>query len=132
MLWNVVDSEPYKDTQPSYLLSPTFRINDNFVVYASWQHGEKAGISQFTNRLSNNALPEVNDAYEIGLKSSLAGGKLILNTDYFLNTIEDYQQSVRVLDEYTTNLRNDGEIYDTSATGNVNEVRVEGFEIDGT
>ncbi len=131
-LWNPTDAEPFKDTQPAYVLSPTFRINDNLTFYASYQYGEKAGISQFTNGLSNNALAEKNTAYEVGLKSVLLNRTLVLNTDVFINTIKDYQQSVQVLDEYTTNLRNDGEFYYTAATGNVPRVRVEGLEIDAT
>lgn len=131
-LWNTVDAEPFKETQPSYLISPSYRIGDAFMVYASWQYGEKAGIAQFTNGLPDNARPEKNSAYEVGFKSSLLDNNLILNVAAFVNEIEDYQQSVRVVDEYTTALRNDGETYYTTATGNVPKVRVEGLEIDAT
>jgi len=132
VLWDTAEGVPFKETQPAYVVSPSYRINDNLNLYASWQYGEKAGISQFTNGLPNNALPERNTAYEIGLKSFLANRTLVLNTDVFVNDIEDYQQSVQVLDEYTTTLRNDGQFYYTAATGNVPKVRVNGLEIDAT
>jgi outer membrane receptor for ferrienterochelin and colicin len=45
--------------------------------------------------------------------------------------IKNYQQSVRIVDEYTTLLNNDGSFYYTSATGNVPKVKVSGLEIDG-
>jgi iron complex outermembrane recepter protein len=132
VLWDTVDAAPFKKTQPAYVLSPTYRINDALNFYVSWQYGEKAGIAQFTNGLPNNALPEKNSAYEIGVKSFLANRTLVLNTDVFVNNIEDYQQSVQVLDQYTTNLRNDGQFYYTAATGNVPKVRVKGVEVDAS
>src|SRR5690606_8982571 len=40
-------------------------------------------------------------------------------------------QAVQVLDEYTTNARNDGNQYYTSTTGNAAKVQVKGVEFDG-
>ena len=74
---------------------------------------------------------EKSAAYEWGLKSVLLNRKLLLNTDVFLTNITNYQQAVRVLDTYTTTLNNDGNLYYTSATGNVPKVRVKGIEVDG-
>ncbi len=70
----------------------------------SWQHGEKAGISQFVNGISNVVRAEKTDAYEIGLKTVLLNDTLVFNTAVFYSEIEDYQQQVRIVDEYTTNL----------------------------
>ena len=64
----------------------------------------------------------------------LLDGNLVLNTDYFLSDIENYQQGVRVVDAYTTALNAAAGLTDiayTTATGNVPKVRAKGLEVDG-
>jgi len=128
-------AESFEDTQPAFVVSPSFKINDDLSTYVSWQHGEKAGISQFVNGVSNLVRAEKTDAYEIGLKTVLNDGKLVFNTAVFYSEIEDYQQQVRIVDEYTTNLNIQNGVTPaiayTSATGNVPLVKVKGVEIDG-
>ncbi|MBC3873189.1 TonB-dependent receptor [Undibacterium flavidum] len=131
VIFNEIDAEPFKGGLPSFVISPSYRINDNLTSYFSWQYGEKAGISQVTNGVSNKVKAEKTNAFELGAKSSLLDGNLILNAALFVMDIKDYQQGVRVLDVYTTNLNNDGQNYYTSATGNVPKVRAQGLEIDG-
>jgi outer membrane receptor protein involved in Fe transport len=131
IVYSPTQAIPFKKTQPAYVFSPSYKISDQFTTYVSWQYGEKAGIAQFTNGLPNNARPEKNTASELGLKSILFNKKLLLNADVFVNNITDYQQSVRVLDVYTTTLRNDGTLTYASATGNVPKVQVKGLELDG-
>jgi iron complex outermembrane recepter protein len=131
VLFNRTDAEPFKDTLPAFVISPSYKINDNLTTYASWQYGEKAGISQLTNGVSNLVKAEKTNAFELGVKSALLDRKLILNADIFAMNIRDYQQAVRVLDVYTTALNNDGTNYYTTATGNVPKVQAKGLEIDG-
>lgn len=131
VLFNETTAEPFEAVQPSFVISPVYKINPDMTAYLSWQYGEKAGIAQFTNGVSSLAGGEKSSAYEIGVKSVLFNRKLVLNTDVFLTDIKDYQQSIRVLDVYTTNLNNDGLLYYTSATGNVPKVRAKGLEVDG-
>jgi iron complex outermembrane receptor protein len=127
-----VDGAAYEETQPAYLISPSWRLTDDHTAYASFQYGEKAGIVQFTNGIPNNAEAEESLNYELGLKSILLDGTLRLYTSVYHNDIKNYQQSVRVYDTYTTNLRNDGLLYYASATGNVPRVLARGVELDGT
>lgn len=127
--------EPYEKTLPSFVISPTYKWNENFTTYASWQHGEKAGIAQATNGISNLVTEEKNDAFELGLKSLLLDNTLVFNLALFQMNIEDYQQTSRVFDEYSTNLARQADpaavdIY-TNATANIPEVRARGIEIDG-
>ena len=128
-------AEGFTDTQPAWVVSPSFKINENYSTYVSWQHGEKAGISQFVNGISNVVVGEKTDAYEIGLKTVLFNDTLVFNTAVFYSEIENYQQQVRIVDEYTTalNIANGvtPAIAYTSATGNVPRVTVKGVEIDG-
>ncbi len=126
--------EPYEKTLPSFVISPTYKFNENLTGYVSWQHGEKAGIAQATNGISNIVKEEKNDAYELGVKSVFFDNTLVFNLALFQMDIEDYQQTSRVFDEYSTNLArqsdpNANDIY-TNATANIPEVRSRGIEID--
>jgi iron complex outermembrane receptor protein len=132
LLNDPVDGSSYEQTQPAYLVSPSWRLTDDHTAYASFQYGEKAGIVQFTNGIANNAEAEESLNYELGLKSILLDGTLRLYTSVYHNDIKNYQQSVRVYDAYTTNLRNDGLLYYAGATGNVPRVLERGVELDGT
>ena len=51
------------------MISPLYKINENVSAYVSWQYGEKAGIAQFTNGVSNLAKAEKSSAYESGIKA---------------------------------------------------------------
>ncbi len=130
-------AEGFEETQPAWVFSPSWKLSDQVSTYVSWQHGEKAGISQFVNGISNVVHAEETEAYEIGLKTVLLNDTLVFNTAVFYSEIDNYQQQVRVLDEYTTNLNlaagippGQATAY-TSATGNVPLVKVKGIEVDG-
>jgi len=131
VLFEDTQAESYKGTLPAFVLSPSYKVNENLTTYASWQYGEKAGISQVTNGVSNLVKPEKTGAFEIGAKAAFLDRTLLVNANLFLMNIRDYQQGVRVLDVYTTNLNNDGTKYYTTATGNVPKVQAKGLEIDG-
>ncbi len=45
-LYAPTKAESFRETQPSFVISPSYRINPDVTTYLSWQHGEKAGISQ--------------------------------------------------------------------------------------
>ena len=128
-------AQPFKETQPSWVLSPSYKFSEDQTGYVSIQHGEKAGISQFYNGLSYLASPEKTDSYELGLKQSLLQRTLTVNADVFLTNISNYQQAVRLVDQYTTNLNVLNGISPSTAygtiTGNVPKVQVSGLEVDG-
>ena len=129
------EAEPFKETQPAFVVSPSYKINDDLTSYVSWQYGEKAGISQFVNGVSSLVDGEKTSAFEAGLKSTLLNNTLTFNVAAFYARIKNYQQSVRVVDDYTTanNIASGitpSTAY-TSATGNVPRVVAKGLEIDG-
>lgn len=134
VLWNPVVAEGFEETQPTWVVSPSYRINDDLVTYISWQHGEKAGIPQVVNGVSALVDAEENEVYELGLKSSWLQNKVLVNLALFHSEITNYQQAVRIYDEYTTNLNRvtnpQAEPSYVSATGNVPKVTVKGVEID--
>jgi iron complex outermembrane recepter protein len=132
VLWAPVNAQALSETLPSWVLSPSYKINGDQTAYVSWQHGAKAGISQVTNGINTPALPEKTNAFELGLKSALLNKELTVNADLFLQNITDYQQAVSIYDAYTTALNNNGLLYYASATGNAPKVRTEGLEVDSS
>lgn len=130
-LYDPTEAEPFKKTQPAWVISPTYKINPDLTTYVSWQHGEKAGIAQLTNGVSALVKGEKTDSFELGLKSLLLDRKLVFNANLYLTKIKDFQQSIRAFDSYTTQLNNNGQNYYVTATGNVPKVEAKGLEIDG-
>jgi len=135
VVFNDREAEPFKETQPAFVVSPSYKINDDLTTYVSWQYGEKAGISQLVNGVSALVPGEETSAYELGFKSTLLDNTLTFNIAAFFAKIKNYQQGVRVVDEYTTaNNVAAGitpSIAYTTATGNVPRVKAKGLEIDG-
>ena len=131
VLFPATAAKPFKASQPAVVLSPSYKITPDITSYASYQHGEKAGIAQLVNGVSTPAAAEKTNSFELGVKSALLDKTLILNADIFDTRIGNYQQAVQVVDQYTTALKNDGTTYYTSATGNAPKVGVKGLEVDG-
>ena len=135
VLWNQVPGRPYKSTQPSFNVSPSYKINEQVTAYTSWRFTEKAGFSQTVNGVSSLIEPEKNNSFELGFKSTLLNSDLLFNGDVFLSEINNYQQGVSILDSYTTNLARQSNpsapaTY-IAASGNAPGVRAFGVELDG-
>lgn len=134
VLWNNVEGHNYLAGQPTYLISPSYKINNNVTAYLSWRFSEKAGISEVVNSAPFIALPETSSAYELGIKSTLLHKTLVFDADVFVDYIRNYQQAVDVLDTYSTNLSTAANgVYTPvyiSTTGNAPKVHVSGLEID--
>jgi iron complex outermembrane receptor protein len=126
----------YDDTLYTGFLTQSFEVTDGIKVYGTWQYGEKSGTAFHINGESIGVKPEKTNAYEIGLKTILFGDTLTFNIDAFVMDIEDYQQAVRSVDEFQTdlNIRNgiapDEATAYITAQGNVNKVKVQGVEFD--
>jgi iron complex outermembrane receptor protein len=124
----------YNDNLTTATLSPSYRFNDNVTGYTSWQYGEKSGSALNVNGQSANVRPEKTNAFEVGLKSTLLNNTLIVNADLFQMNIRDYQSTVRVVDDFTTqtNIANGqaNPIAYLTAQGNVPKARARGLELD--
>jgi iron complex outermembrane recepter protein len=79
-----------------------FRVNDDVLTYLSYNRGSKSGGFTFStgtpfdpNQVAflNGLIfePETLNAYELGMKSSLAGGTVMLNMAAFYYDYKDYQ-----------------------------------------
>ncbi|QPK64824.1 TonB-dependent receptor [Methylomonas sp. LL1] len=134
-LYQDVDAEPYQDALVNANVSLSYKINDQYTPYVTWQRGTKAGVSQINGATAAGGTsvlvkPEISNSYEIGLKSSLFDKTLDVNLDFFYDKISDFQQAVVYRDELATQLRNDGTVVYSSGTGNVKGVDVKGVELD--
>lgn len=118
----------YSGTLPSAVISPTYKINDNWTTFVSWQYGTKAGIAQFLNAQPRPVTAEKNSDFEAGFKSLLLDHKLTLNVTLFQMNITNYQQSLAVQDPIATAAT--GVPTFVTTTGNVPKVQDKGVEID--
>jgi len=129
-LWNDVSAQTYNTITPTIFFSPSYKFNDQATGYVSYQHGEKAGVSQIVNGESLLVPTERTDAYELGLKSNTLHGTLVANADLYWMNIRNYQQVALVYDPYTTALNNNGTTAYVSATGSAPWVISRGAELD--
>jgi iron complex outermembrane receptor protein len=128
-------AQTFDEVLPTYQVSPSYKLNEEHSVYASYQHGEKAGVSQIIGATSagGKSAPnkkEVSNAYELGIKSSLLGNTLTTSAAVYLNNIKDYIQPMFFEDQAQTIANNDGKIAYTSGLGNVPKVQARGLELD--
>ncbi|MFL6657569.1 MAG: TonB-dependent receptor [Massilia sp.] len=129
-----VDSQ-YNDRLLTSVLSPHYKFSPELTAYTSWQHGEKSGSAINVNGTPTVVRPETTNAFELGLKSISRDKNLTLNANLFLTNIRDYQQTVSVIDQFTTdrNIANGqaNPLAYVAAQGNVNRVQAKGLEFDG-
>jgi iron complex outermembrane recepter protein len=127
-LFNPTAADPFDAVLPSYVFSPTYKINSELTAYAAWQYGVKPGIAQFLNAVSRPVLEEKTSDYELGLKSLLLNHKLTFDATLYLMNIRDYQQSLSVLDPLQTAAT--GQPTFVTTVGNVPRVQAKGIEVD--
>jgi outer membrane receptor protein involved in Fe transport len=132
-LYNMVKSN-YTDVLYTGQFTPSYKFNDDLTGYVAWQYGEKSGSAININGVPNTVKPEQTNAVEVGLKSFWLDKKIVFNIDAFLMDIKNYQQTVQVVDQFTTAINVANGIANptayVAAQGNVNKVRVHGVEID--
>lgn len=134
-LYGLTSAEAVTDTLYTANISPSYKINENYTGYFSWQHGEKPGISQIVGATVNGGVsvpvkPEKNDSFELGLRSSFFDSALTVNSTVFYQTIRDYIANLYFYDEAQTIANGNGIPAYTSGVGNVPKVRSQGFELD--
>ncbi len=109
----------------SWLVSPSYKLNKDVLLYASLGKGIKSGAVQLdSNGALANVNPEKSLDFELGIKSSWLNRKLFLNANLYRTDISDYQTTATVVST-------------TSPTGfatqlvNIGGVLLRGLEIDG-
>lgn len=123
------DSGKLKISNTSYagLLTGSYKINPDHLIYATYSHGEKSGgfnlavgTAPTAGADSLKVDPEKADNFEIGLKQTLLNNRLQLNTSLFWVNVSDYQ---------TTGGQQIGTSF-VSVLDNAGKVRSRGAEID--
>lgn len=77
----------------TWRLAADYRIAQDVMVYASASRGFKSGGFNLSSITQTPTQPETLDAYEVGIKPSLAGGQLQLNVAAFRYDYADIQLS---------------------------------------
>ncbi|HSI29480.1 MAG: TonB-dependent receptor [Methylophilus sp.] len=115
----------------SWLLSPSYKYNENVMFYASAAGGEKSSVVAFrtTNGARQDADPEKSLDFEVGFKSVLFDRRLLLNVNLYNTVVKDYQATTSTFvgttgpNATTTGYRSD--------FGNIPEITARGIELDG-
>lgn len=101
-----------------------YKASDDLMVYASYSEGTKPGGFNGANGVTAG-IPDYDEeeveATEIGIKSTLLGGKLTANVSVYSNDISKYQLTTPVAS-------NSGNV--TSIATNQGDVEVKGLELD--
>jgi iron complex outermembrane receptor protein len=124
---------PIKAYATSWLFSPTYKVSERTMVYASAAAGQKSGSVQFTSSgVPANVAPEKTLDFELGIKSQLLDDTLQVDANLFQTRVRDYQQTTEVFDPATTALKNNGTLYYQAILGNIPEIMARGAELEGT
>ena len=122
-----------KDTDFSPRVSVSFKPNGDHNLYASWSQGFKGGSfdprgAYTTSEVGEGFDPETIDSYELGWKSTLAGGRVRSNIAVFYSEYEDVQVPVSL----AIDTNGDG-VDDSFAGATTNAARAElnGAEFEG-
>lgn len=84
-----VGDDDWEEFSPSVRLSHF--LSEDFMVYAGFSSGFKAGgFTNAGNRVTTYE-PEIVDSYSLGMKSTLLDGTLRINTELFFNDYQDKQ-----------------------------------------
>jgi iron complex outermembrane receptor protein len=119
------DAQDTQEWSTSWLANPSYKINDDLMVYASAAGGQKSASIQFNtgNGTTIDVKPEKSLDFELGAKSLFFDKKLMFNTNLYHTTVSDYQATTSVPDATTqTGYR--------SQLGNIPEITLMGLEID--
>ncbi len=123
------DGQEIDSNSVSWLLSPSYKLSSNVLLYASAAQGEKSGAVEFITASGallgtpQNVAPERARSYELGVKSLLLQRTLLLNANLYQSTVKDYQSNLTVEDlTSSTGLR--------TYLGNIPGVRARGIEFE--
>lgn len=113
----------------SWLLSPSYKLADSVLLYASASQGEKSGAVEFVTASGpllgtpQNVRPEKARDYELGVKSVLLERRLLLNANLYQTKVTDYQANLTVEDLTTSSGTR-------TYLGNIPGVRARGLELE--
>jgi outer membrane receptor protein involved in Fe transport len=101
--------------------TPKTDFTDKTMVYASYSRGYKGGgfnppQSAGQHLFPDNYAPEFIDAFELGTKNTLMGGRLVLNGDVFYDNYKGYQVS-EIIQRTSVNVNVNAKVYGAEFEG---------------
>jgi iron complex outermembrane receptor protein len=86
----------HDDILPGGLVTLSYKPDPDILTYVTYSHGEKsAGLNFVTSATTPKVVaPEKIDNYEIGAKTTLLGGRLLLDGDGFWDEDTDFQSTI--------------------------------------
>jgi iron complex outermembrane recepter protein len=99
------DGQEINDNSIAWLVSPSYKLTPETLLYTSFSSGEKSGAVEFNTDSSSadygnplNVKPEKAEDAELGFKSLLVNGRLLLNANLYYTKLTDYQGNLTVPD----------------------------------
>jgi iron complex outermembrane recepter protein len=121
---NYTDSGHLNSGTVSWLVNPSWKINENVLLYASASFGEKSGAANTSASGFQQSViltkPEKSLDFEAGVKTNWDHGRYEVNLNFYNNTITDYQAAQ--VDPNNAGIGN--------YLANVGKVRMRGFELE--
>ncbi|PHY18809.1 TonB-dependent receptor [Caulobacter sp. BP25] len=107
----------------SWLINPSYKLADGVLAYLSLGYGEKSGAANLGARVGDRVIidPEKSTDFEVGVKTKLAQGRVILNANLYRDDITGYQATLSAQSGTTTR----------SYLSNVGKIRLQGIELEG-
>jgi iron complex outermembrane receptor protein len=119
------EGDPIDASLTAWNVGPSYKINDDVLLYSSVGKGVKSGFIYFDTGATapqTTIKPEKTLDFELGVKSLLLNNKLQLNANLYLTKIKDYQATWRRDDPATPGAS-------ISAWGNVEKISARGLEL---
>ncbi|MFZ3086451.1 MAG: TonB-dependent receptor [Methylotenera sp.] len=120
------------DNSWAWLINPSYKLDDNTLLYASVSQGEKSGAVEFNSDAKSadygnplNVKAEKARDYELGFKSLFFDKRFLLNANLYHTKITDYQGVLTVSNPTDTDPQGT-----RSYLGNIPGVRARGIEIE--
>ncbi len=112
-----------KNGSVAWLINPSYKISDAILAYASASYSEKSGAANLGAKVGDSIIigPEKSTDYELGIKTTLAGGRATFNANLYRDNIDGYQATL--VDPTGASTR--------TYLANAGKVRLQGIEVEG-
>jgi len=110
-IFQVDDSK--SDGSVSWLINPSYRVNDQVLAYLSVSYGEKSGAANLGAKPGDPVIinPESVHDYTLGLKTTFLDGRGYVNPNIYWTRISDYHASAIDPGNGRSYLNNVGEVH---------------------
>jgi iron complex outermembrane receptor protein len=124
-VYGLANGQDINNNSVSWLITPSYALTKDVLLFASAAAGKKSGSVQFTGKgLPANVAPEKSIDYELGVKSSWLNHRLLLNVNLYQTQVKDYQATTSYIDPTS----NTGY---SSQLGNIPGIIARGIELEG-